>query len=985
MALRRAIIFTMLFVVSCILLFGSIYQHMATWERTRIKKLLEEEAYAFSQASEDQLHWSINKHVYIDRHQMTFSALFDSDLRYIEGNVNTFPRSLPADGVAHELDSIEIHTGQPSEPIIFVALRLRNSRVLLIGRTIQDLDNLWEAVLEALKFGLLSIALPVIVVGVIFSQRMSQRLRSAQKILTSFQEGQLRQRLPVSGSADELDLLSAQVNSTLNELERVVNELHHAGNNIAHDLRTPLARVQASLENAQRLMAESDPAFGWVDQAIVGLGQAFALTTALLRVAHVESGKARASFKLVDLSKLVTEVADLYGPVAEARQIALDVGIGPAPFVMGDRDLLLEALANLLDNAIKFSPERGSVKISLAKWASGAVVSVVDSGPGISESERTEIFKRFYRCARSRHIPGNGLGLALVAAIARLHNFSIEVKDGSPGSIFELHCVVPLAARCDGKTPERKWSKHFSRKNGSHISLRPKSQIPSSFAREENSSNEFTDTRLSVVIPLAAPSMPPFNHPLGGRMSRRQILPGAVLPRDLRPLASTFKLRRRIKASTLSACRRSPSVRGVVSGILKQQRAPANASAVTLPDLLRWLERFFRAGRRALAAIRSNGWSVAFSLLLMSSAVLCHSVGAATGRSRDEGGQIDESRGVDSVLEKIASLRRELKELARERDPLLWAMTENDLGAALLILGQRERDPKQFEDAIAAFREALQELTLEQSPAQWGMAQNNLATALATLGERENDAEKLEEAVNDYRDVLKEFTRERVPAQWASTQFSLGNTLVKLGQRESGTARLEEAVAAYREVLKEKTRARVPLEWANAQSSLGIALLNIGERTNGTVELEEAVAAYRAALEEFTREHSPMEWAAAQNNLGNALARIGRRKIDSSKLEGAVAAYREALKEFTRERTPIEWAAIQNDLGSALFELGEKESGTSNLEAAVVALREALKELTNESSPYYHSLALKNLNQASALLAQRRHDATHGRDRRSRR
>lgn len=439
---RRTIMFVMIFLTSYLFIFGFIYWQTTEFEISRIKSLLEQQARAFSLASEDQIRWSINKHVYVDLRQVTFSALFDIDHQYIEGNIRAFPQSLPIDGLAHQLPSRDIgESKQYSEPILFVATRLPDSRILLIGRSVQDLGNLKEAVFQALKIGVLPMALAAIVVGAVFSQRMNYRLARAQKSLSLFQRGRLDKRLPISGNRDELDLLSTQVNSLLTELERVVNELHHVGNNIAHDLRTPLARVRASLENAQRLMTESDAAFVFVARAIQGLEQTFALTTALLRVAQIESGRARASFGTVELSELVNEVADLYGPVAEAKQITLDVDIKAAAQATGDRDLLLEALANLLDNAIKFSPEHGRVKISLSNANSEPVISVSDTGPGIPGGEKPQIFKRFYRCPQSSQIAGNGLGLTLVSAIVRLHNFSIDVKDGSPGSIFRLHCT----------------------------------------------------------------------------------------------------------------------------------------------------------------------------------------------------------------------------------------------------------------------------------------------------------------------------------------------------------------------------------------------------------------------------------------------------------------------------------------------------------------------------------------------------------------
>ncbi|CAN2535480.1 Adaptive-response+sensory-kinase+SasA [Methylocapsa aurea] len=439
---RRTLAIVVLFIASYLAIFGYIYLQMTELEVSRVKNLLEQQARAFLLAPTDQIQWSLDKHIFVGLRQVTFSALFDSELHYIEGNVRTFPNSLPIDGAAH-LSSAGTSTddSQAPEPTLFVALRLPDSRILLIGKSILYLGKLKETVIQALKIGVLPMAVIAIGVGALFSQRINYRLSRAQSTMSLYQQGQLDRRLPVTRNRDELDIFSEQVNSLLAELEHVVGELHQVGNNIAHDLRTPLARVRANLEKAQRSVTESDPSFVLIARAIQGLDQTFALTTALLRISQLESGKARASFCAIDLRDLIDEAADLYGPVAEAKDIDLTVEIHPVPPILGDRDLLLEAVANLLDNAIKFSPDHGNVKISLENMRSMPTVSIADDGPGVPAKDKGQIFKRFYRCSQSAHISGNGIGLTLVLAIVQLHNFTIDVEDGSPGSVFRLFCV----------------------------------------------------------------------------------------------------------------------------------------------------------------------------------------------------------------------------------------------------------------------------------------------------------------------------------------------------------------------------------------------------------------------------------------------------------------------------------------------------------------------------------------------------------------
>ncbi len=230
-----------------------------------------------------------------------------------------------------------------------------------------------------------------------------------------------------------------------------------------------------------------------------------------------------------------------------------------------------------------------------------------------------------------------------------------------------------------------------------------------------------------------------------------------------------------------------------------------------------------------------------------------------------------------------------MKDVATQIEPLLANMNEafsSDTRGALFFnyalvrstIGLQAGNNDDLAKAIAAFREALKEFTRERVPLKWAMTQNNLGGALYGLGERESGTAKLEEAVAVCREALKEFTRERVPLQWAGTQTNFGNALCALGNRESGTVKLEEAVAVYREALKEWTREHAPLQWAVTQNNLGNALCALGERESGMAKLEEAVAVYREALKELTRQAAPHWHDMAELNLSRCLALLEQRR-----------------------------------------------------------------------------------------------------------
>jgi tetratricopeptide (TPR) repeat protein len=337
---------------------------------------------------------------------------------------------------------------------------------------------------------------------------------------------------------------------------------------------------------------------------------------------------------------------------------------------------------------------------------------------------------------------------------------------------------------------------------------------------------------------------------------------------------------------------------------------------------------------------------------------------------------LGEQKGDSAWLEEaVEAFRAALLEHTRERVPLDWGATQNNLGNALSRLGERESGTARLEEAVAAYRAALEEYTRERVPLDWAMTQNNLGNALSRLGARESGTARLEEAVEAYRAALEEWTRQRVPLDWARTQNNLGTALWALGERESGTARLEEAVQAFRVALEEWTRERVPLLWASTQNNLGLALWRLGERGSGTARLDEAVAAYRAALEERTRERVPLDWAGTQNNLGLALWALGERESETARLEEAVAAFRAALLEYTRERVPFLWALTQENVGIALATVGERSEDMQSLEEAVAAIRAALEVFELARAGYNVENAGRNLAWVEALLDERRKEA----------
>lgn len=300
---------------------------------------------------------------------------------------------------------------------------------LLIGRDItkimQSRDQL--KLITALVFGFM---LLVVAVSFFISMFVVGRINTiAQTARTIIETGDLSQRIEVEGSWDDLSNLAQILNSLLAQIESLMQGIRDVGDSIAHDLRTPLTRLRNQLETMEQGSAEPHA----VSLALAEADGLLNTFQALLRIANIEKGKRYQAFEEIDLVSIVQDVVELYEPLAEEKTVALDVSLLKAAAYRGDRDLLFQACANLLDNAIKFSPEGSRIHLQLNHVGDGWELQLADKGCGVSEAERERLFDRFYRADSSRHRAGSGLGLSLVKAVMDLHKADIALEDNMPG------------------------------------------------------------------------------------------------------------------------------------------------------------------------------------------------------------------------------------------------------------------------------------------------------------------------------------------------------------------------------------------------------------------------------------------------------------------------------------------------------------------------------------------------------------------------
>ena len=429
-----------LFAAFVTLLFVLIYFEIDDYLIARSDLMITKQANFLAGLPRDRLVGALDDHLAQDSRGVQFTGVFDAKGKRLIGNVAVLPDEFeigaPARGVslAHVNDN-----GSGTTSVRTVARRLDNGDILLVGRNVDETAELFKVVGGALGLGLLPAFCLWLLAGAWLSVRAQQRVEEVNVRVQRIVAGDLHERLPHRNVDEPFSRLAAIVNGMLDELETTINALAGVGNDIAHDLRTPLTRARLTLERGRTNATTLEQLQGAADKAIAGIDQSLSIVTALLRLAEIENSRRSSAFGSVALDEMLREVCDMYEPIAEDKQIALSVGRSGKLCVHGDRDLLLEAVANLVDNAIKFTPSNGAVKLELLRGEGETILRVTDTGPGISDQEHDAVLRRFYRSDKIRNTPGVGLGLNLVSAIVKLHGFSLIIHSG-PGGRVEIMC-----------------------------------------------------------------------------------------------------------------------------------------------------------------------------------------------------------------------------------------------------------------------------------------------------------------------------------------------------------------------------------------------------------------------------------------------------------------------------------------------------------------------------------------------------------------
>jgi signal transduction histidine kinase len=433
---RLLALYSFLFVAWSCLLMGVLYYQVFTYLDELAAQSLKQRQHLFAHLKGDALIEALTTGMAFDTNEGDRYGLFDEQKKPLNGTIQQIPRQLPLDGHIHELthcdDSQDSTVDEDSCDA--VAVQTQDRRWLILARYHGSLFDVPKIILQALLWGISLTIIPGLIGWHLLRSRPLRRIQAIQVRAELIVAGNLTCRLPLSQRRDELDMLAAIVNGMLDRIERLMNEVKGVCDNIAHDLRTPLTRLRTQLYRVQQETAENSPQAELMNKVIAETDALMARFHGLLRISELENHQRRCGFVQFDPSQLLRELHEFYLPLAEEHSMIAQLQLPESlPPLIGDRALLFEALANLVGNAIKFTPPGGHVVLRASIQAGRTRIEVLDSGPGIPCAERTAVFQRFYRSDTSRQHNGFGLGLSIVAAIVNLHGFKLEVGTSELG------------------------------------------------------------------------------------------------------------------------------------------------------------------------------------------------------------------------------------------------------------------------------------------------------------------------------------------------------------------------------------------------------------------------------------------------------------------------------------------------------------------------------------------------------------------------
>jgi signal transduction histidine kinase len=439
-AMRLAIGYALLFVLSSFLLMGFFWWRTAAYLEREVNAVILADAQAIGDRLQDfglsGAVETINQRVRQHADEHAIYLLADPGLAPVAGNLAAWPLRI---GPQTGWYQVELARDDKLYAARILYVGLPKGFHLLVGRDVQDMVAIRHSIVDDLGSVVLVAVILAMIGGLLVRRAILHRVDAINRTASGIVLGDLSKRVPTRGSSDEFDQLSQTINGMLQQIEVLVDGVRNATNAVAHDLRTPLTELRGRLEEVLRAPPPPETILREVQAAVSDLDHLIEVFNALLRLAEIDSGARLSGFRDVPLDKIAAEVADLYGPLAEENQITLITEIPSGLIAKGDPFLLAQAIGNLLDNALKYAPPSGRVTLSLAHHGDDEIcIRVADNGPGIPKDELPKVTERFFRGRASHETDGLGLGLSLVAAVARLHGGQLDLIEMKPGLLATL-------------------------------------------------------------------------------------------------------------------------------------------------------------------------------------------------------------------------------------------------------------------------------------------------------------------------------------------------------------------------------------------------------------------------------------------------------------------------------------------------------------------------------------------------------------------
>lgn len=458
---RLALVYVALFSLSVAILFGFMYEFATRYldnqaaeaVRSRYGVLMDE----YKQGGSEDLQARIDEMIASDDEGIEIYLLINNKGEKVAGNLEEWPQYATQEGKFEKTGewlrfSIEGTRNHPGEITVkALAIPISKWRTLLVGQSLINVRKVEQTIIQAF---LASLALTLVMAffgAVVMTKSVISRLSIINRSAHTIMHGEMSARIPFTRGGDEFDELSLNLNQMLDKIEALLQSLSQFANNIAHDLRSPLSRIITRTEAGLRGLKEMSAPRRLLEKNVEDMQLLIGTFNSILKISELEANTGFRPSETCDLQWIIGQLVEFYEPYASEKSIRLTTSLDEPLLIQGEKNLLTQAFANLIDNAIKFTPEGGKITVGYKTDGDETEITIADTGPGIPEAYRDKVFEKFFRMEASRHTHGNGLGLSLVAAIARIHGAEIWLEDNRPG--LKVRFIFPQGAQREYTPP----------------------------------------------------------------------------------------------------------------------------------------------------------------------------------------------------------------------------------------------------------------------------------------------------------------------------------------------------------------------------------------------------------------------------------------------------------------------------------------------------------------------------------------------------